>query len=250
MYGLSAWAAAGRYPSVSALAGRSTVTRGVDRAESIASTPSVARDVDAGAEGHALGAPGALDVAERSARVGEHDVRGDLSRHDAVDAGRALHGVDLAHVAGEPERLVEVVDHLVEHDAAAGGLVEEPRAGARRLAAAHEPQHGRRADASRIHLFLDPGVLGEEPHDVRRKTCTPAFSAAATISRAASDVAASGFSHTTCFPAAIAASARSRWDRLGGDDVDDVDGRQQVIEIDGDVEPVGVGELRSAPSCE
>ena len=58
---------------------------------------------------------------------------------------------------------------------------------------------------------------------------TPAASAASTISRASATVIAIGFSHSTCLPVAIAASAMSWWTRFGVAMIDGVDAVVRAI---------------------
>src|SRR5690606_36203699 len=83
----------------------------------------IAGEVEGVAETGALGSPEAAAVAERAGAVGEDHVGG---AHGRVGGGDLLAGVDRFRVAGEPERLVDVVDHLVHHDAAGALLVGGP----------------------------------------------------------------------------------------------------------------------------
>ena len=110
--------------------------------------------------------PGALDVADGAAAMAQ--------KRQAVIAGcrgvAAAHaaGVDALDLAGQPTRVVEVVNHQVEDEAAGARVVQQPvrGAGPGLKAAARQAQHSDLADVAAGHAGLRRGVFREEAQHV------------------------------------------------------------------------------------
>lgn len=208
----------------------------------VAEAPLGTRHLDARAERHARSDPAAVDVTDDAAAVREHHVRRDGGGNAVVDRRRVLHCVDARDGTGEPDGLVDVVDHQVADDAPARAFGEEPRR-LRGGAGTAEPLHGERADPPGVDAGLDLGVFAHVPHDVGREESYPGLFGGSGHGRR-------GFGRRC--ERLLADHVESPGDgalrevgvgAAGGHDVDDVDQPDEGVDVGHELESVLLGDL-------